>query len=138
MTEALDHWLMRCEGLRLKPYNDQNGFCTIGYGHNLAVNGITISMADQMLDNDISSAQKDVIRNMPWVLGLDEPRQDAFVHLCFWIGIGSLMGFKKMIAAAQADDWQDAANEILNSKLHDDIPERATEIANRLLTGETP
>ena len=138
MKEALDHWLMRCEGLRLKPYNDEVGCLTIGYGHNLSANGIPITIADQLLDSDILNAQKDVLRNLPWVMSLDEPRQDAFTHLCFWIGIGSLLNFKKMLAAAQAGDWQTAHDELLNSNLFNAIPQRATEVANRPLTGDTP
>lgn len=136
MTKPLDQWIMAAEGLRLKPYNDTHGFCTIGYGHNLSENGISILMADQLLDWDISCAQKAVIRNMPWVMSLDEPRQDAFVHLCFWIGIGSLLSFSKLLKAAQIGNWQGVHDELLNSDLYRDIPERTKDIATRLLTGE--
>lgn len=136
MTQPLDQWIAASEGLRLRPYNDMHGFLTIGYGHNLSSNGISIAIADMLLDADIASAQKDVIRNLPWVLNASEPRQDAFVHLCFWIGIGSLLGFTKMLAAARDGDWDTAVQELLNSALHADIPGRCEDIANRLLTGE--
>lgn len=138
MTQLLDQWIMGKEGLRLKAYNDSHGFLSIGYGHNLAVNGISIAIADQLLDDDIANAKKDVARNLPWALIMDTPRYEALVHLCFWIGIGSLLGFQKMLAACQSGDWQTAHDELLNSTLYNDIPERTVEIANRLLTGETP
>lgn len=137
MTEDLSHWLMRCEGLRLKPYNDTHGYCTIGFGHNLSTNGIPIEIADRLLDIDIANAQKQVLTNLPWVANIDLSRNDALVHLCFWIGIGALMGFKNMLLAAESGDWQTASNEVLNSHLHDDIPERCDEIATRLLKGDT-
>jgi lysozyme len=136
MTEPLDLWIARKEGLRLRPYHDKHGFMTIGYGHNLQANGITIAIADQLLSNDIAEAKKLVDRNLAWTANVDPARRDAFYHLCFWIGIGKLLGFVKMMAAAKAGDWKLAANEVLNSALHDDIPERAEEIANRLLKGD--
>ena len=111
---------------------------TIGFGHNLSVNGIPIEIADRLLDLDIAAANKSIMNDLPWILNIDSPRRDAIVHLCFWIGIGALLGFKKMLAACESGDWQTAHDEVLNSRLYGDIPERATEVANRLLTGDTP
>lgn len=136
MTQALDQWIMGHEGLRLKPYNDTHGFLSIGYGHNLASSGIPIEIADRLLEIDIATAQKQLLTNFPWLSNIDMPRVDALVHLCFWIGIGSFMGFKKMIDAVRVENWKTAHDELLNSNLFSDIPDRTTEIANRLLSGE--
>lgn len=138
MTIPLDQWLRQCEGLKLKPYTDPHGYLTIGYGHNLSANGIPLSIAGDLLDSDIATANDAVTHDIPWILTLDQPRREAIVHLCFWIGIGSLLGFTKMLAALQAGDWQTAHDEVLQSRLASDIPERAGEIANRLLTGVSP
>ena len=135
MTEALRDWLKQKEGLRLKPYTDTHGWLTVGYGRNLSANGISILTAEQMLDEDIIRAQRDVQRYLPWVNDIAPARQDAFYHLAFWIGIGSLLRFTKMIGAAHSGDWETASNELLNSALNNDIPERTQEIAARLLNG---
>ena len=138
MTIVLDQWLKQAEGLRLTPYTDTHGFLTCGYGHNLTANGISIAVAEQMLAADIATAQHEVLTALPWVANIDQPRQDAIFHLCFWIGIGSLLGFKNMLAAVQGGEWQTASNELLNSDLARDIPERANAISQRLLTGDSP
>lgn len=135
---ALTDWLKAKEGLRLKPYNDTHGWMTIGYGHNLSSNGISIAQAEMMLADDIRAAQRDVQRYLPWVNDIDSARQDAFYHLCFWLGIGSLLKFTAMITAAHAGDWATVYNELLNSALYRDIPERTMEIALRLRDGDTP
>ena len=41
------------EGLRLKPYNCPSGHLTIGYGHNLEANGITLEIAEELLKTDL-------------------------------------------------------------------------------------
>lgn len=138
MTQDLEQWIMAKEGLRLKCYNDSHGFLSIGWGHNLASNGIPIEIADRLLEIDIANAQKQVMANLPWAGQIGMPRFDALVHLCFWVGIGSLMGFKNMLAALKIGDWQTAHDELINSNLHDNIPERTEEIATRILTGDTP
>lgn len=136
MAESLDQWLRRSEGLRLKPYMDTKGRLTIGFGHNLDANGITIAIANSILEADIALAKKNVIDYLPWILNFSPARQDAFYHLSFWIGIGKLLEFTKMLGAAKAEDWDRAVQELLNSALHNDIPIRTEEIANQLLKGE--
>lgn len=138
MTSAVSQWIASCEGLRLKPYKDTMGNLTIGYGHNLSSRGITIDMANLLLEYDINNAQHDLQLNLPWALNLDPVRRDCYIHLCFWMGIGALLGFHKMNWAAQNEDWDTAAQELLNSQLHSDIPKRCEDIANRLKIGELP
>jgi len=137
MTIPLNQWITNCEGVRLHPYVDTTEHQTIGIGHNLS-NGITLAIATAMLASDITDARKQVFAEFPWTGKLDMPRMDALTHLCFWVGIGSLMGFNKMLDALQSGDWQTAHDELLNSKLFADISGRTTEIATRLLTGDTP
>lgn len=135
MTLDLTQWIAGCEGLRLRPYTDSYGYLTIGYGHNLSENGITIAIAQALLNSDIVAAQKQVFTNCPWIADIGIARSDALVHLCFWVGIGAFMGFKDMLAAAEAENWQAAHDTLINSTLHAEIPDRCEAIANRLLTG---
>lgn len=137
MTLALDQWITNCEGVKLHVYKDSHGIDTIGVGHNLA-DGIPLNIAYALRDADIASARHEVMAALPWLQCASQSRQDAITHLCFWVGIASLLGFKKMLAAVQCADWQTAHDELINSSLHNDIPERCEQIANRLLTGFTP
>ncbi len=48
------------EGFELKPYKDTQGKLTIGYGHNLTDNGISLSIAEQLLQDDINIATENL------------------------------------------------------------------------------
>jgi lysozyme len=128
--------LARDEGCRLKPYRDSKGILTIGIGRNIEQVGITIEEAHYLLSNDVTHADRDVTRALPWVAGLDGVRQAVLINMCFNVGLPKLLTFVKMLAAMQAGDWQTAANEILNSKYANDVGDRAKRLAQQLITGE--
>lgn len=55
--------------------------------------------------------------------------------MAFNLGKPRLSGIVKMIAAVKADDWDDAANEALNSKWATQTGHGALEIADMLKFG---
>jgi len=103
------------EGLRLKPYKDTVGKTTIGYGRNLDDVGISHDEASMMFGNDVARAEEDCRNRFAWFAGLDPVRQDVIVNLVFNMGIGGVLGFKRMIAAIVAENWTQAAWELSNS-----------------------
>jgi lysozyme len=128
--------LARDEGCRLKPYKDTVGKLTIGIGRNLDDVGITIEEAHYLLSNDVTRADRDVSKNLPWSAGLDGVRQAVLINMCFNVGIGKLLTFKKMLAAMESGNWELAAGEILNSKYANDVGDRAKRLALQLMTGD--
>lgn len=137
--DPLTNQLIRQEGLRLRPYKDTTGKCTIGYGRNCQDNGINKSEAMLMLQNDIHSARADVEKLCEyygverWRLGY--ARLEALVNMAFNIGIGRLGGFKRMWAALAKYDYDEAANEMLDSKWAKQVKGRADELAEQMRTG---
>ena len=126
--------LQRHEGLRLKPYTDTAGVLTIGYGHNLA-DGIDEEMANYILRRDLLEAQYAAAHAVRCFHRLDDVRQEALVNMAFNLGGPRLAKFKRMLAALEAQDWDQAAAEALDSKWATQVGARAKEIAEQLRTG---
>lgn len=104
------------EGLSLNPYQCSADKMTIGYGRNVEDNGITEEEAEFLLMNDIKRVQKELRTNFEWFGLISTARQGALINMCFNLGITRLLGFKKMIAALEVGDYQEAANQMLDSK----------------------
>lgn len=128
--------LMRDEGFRNFPYRDTEGFLTIGYGRCLDTNGISRDEAEVMLDNDIATCVCEVNEALPWVLALDEPRRAVFYNMRYNLGLGGLLAFRKMLAAAKEGDWDQAAAEMKDSKWYTQVGPRAARLAHQMLSGE--
>jgi lysozyme len=126
--------LKRDEGLRLNVYRDTEGLLTIGYGHCLDRKGISKTVAEEMLKDDIADATLITRVRFPWVMTLSEPRQAAFVNLVFNLGGVGLAQFKKFLAAAQAGDWEKARIELLDSKYATQVGDRARRIGEQLVS----
>ena len=133
-----EKWLKltkKYEGLNLRPYTCPTGHLTIGYGHNLE-NGITLEVAEQLLQSDMALAQLEVGGSIPWANKLDEVRQYVLVDMCFNLGIKKLLTFKKMLAALKQGYYERAAYEMLASKWAGQVGRRASELAEMMKKGE--
>jgi lysozyme len=95
-------------------YKCPAGKYTIGYGHNLDNNKITVRVADLMFDDDYDDAIKSCSKMGFWN-DLDAVRQYVLVDMCFNLGIERLSKFTKMLEALNNKDYEAAANEILSS-----------------------
>ncbi len=135
MNEKWKEYIRRYEGLRLKPYTCPAGHLTIGYGHNLE-NGISLKIAEELLQADLSYAQMEVGGKLPWSSKLDEVRQFVLTDMCFNMGLGKLLSFKKFLAALEKKDYQVAAQEMLDSRWAGQVGRRAGELAEMMKKGE--
>lgn len=124
------------EGLRLKPYICPAGKLTIGYGHNLEDNGITLEVAEILLKTDLACARMEVTSKVPFIGKLSEARQFVLVDMCFNMGITRMMTFKKMLAALGRGDYEKAVVEMLDSKWAKQVGKRAEKLAKIMKTGE--
>jgi len=128
--------LIKHEGLRLHPYKDTVGKWTLGIGRNLDDKGISEAEAVLMLDNDIADCKEQLDRNIPWWRGLNGPRMAVMVSMCFNLGIGGLLRFKKTLAAIEGEEWDIACIEMLDSKWARQVGGRANDLAQMMRTGE--
>ena len=114
------------EGKRSKVYADTNGILTIGVGRNLEDVGLSEDEIQYLLDNDIKRVLNDCWHHLPWFGDLTEERQFVVIDMMFNLGLGGFLKFKKMIAALEKGDYQEAAAQIIDSQL---APSRKAELA---------
>ena len=132
--ETARNLIARHEGLRLKPYKCTAGKLTIGYGRNLDAKGISTDEARTMLDADIRSAYDELV-GRPWFDEQNNDRKAALMDMCFNLGLGGLMSFKKMIEALTNQDYDEAARQMLNSKWAVQVGRRAETLARIMRDG---
>lgn len=133
--EQLEEWIEKCEGFSSHPYLDTVKKVTIGYGRNIDDNGITKEEAKMMLRNDIARCKAELAPYM-WYVNQPEGVQMALLNMCFNIGIGKFLGFRKMIMALTVKDYAKAAIEALDSKWATQIGQRAKDVALMIRAGE--
>lgn len=132
----LEQMLARHEGFNGRLYKDSMGLDTIGYGRCIATNPLTKDEALYLMQQDIARARTDLVASFAWFADLDPIRQAALIDLCFNVGISGLLGFKKMVSALAAKDYDSAAAELMNSRYALQVGSRAKELSQMLKTGE--
>ena len=141
MNNQLIKMIKRHEGLNLMPYNDTVGELTIGYGHNLDANGITVDIAELLLEKDIEIAINElqkifIVNHRPnKKFYLNRTRENVLINMSFNLGYNGLLGFKRMWEALKAGDFDKAAVEMLDSKWARQVGNRAIELAELMKKG---
>jgi len=130
IDELVDH-----EGLELYPYEDSLGITTIGVGRNLEDRGISEDEAFYLLGNDIEIIWDELIEKHPIVEDLDDQRQMIMLNMAFNMGVPRLGKFKKMWAAIESGDMEEASKQALDSRWANQVGRRADELAERLISG---
>lgn len=134
--QGLREQLILDEGLRLLPYTDTVGKLTIGVGRNLADGGITRDEAMYLLDNDIKLAVNRLDDSLAWWRTLSDVRQNVLLNMCFNMGLNRLLGFKKALAAMQAGNFEEAANEMQSSAWSNQVGPRAQRLVQSMRSGK--
>ena len=127
--------IKRHEGFRRYPYYSSAGKLTVGYGRNLDDVGLDEDEAEHLLSVDIENALIGVKRRIDTDF-CNEARVAVLTNMGFNLGIQGLMKFKKMIAHVEKGDFENAALEMLNSRWASQVPNRANELAQQMLTGD--
>lgn len=127
-----DH-IKEYEGLSNVLYKCTSNKLSIGYGRNLEDVGISKDEAEYLLKNDIDIALDEVSEHfdMP---NLPEPAQIVLVDMCFNMGISRLLNFRNMIKAIEQDEWDKAADELLDSRYAVQTKRRARMNASLLIS----
>ncbi len=134
------------EGLRLHPYRDSEGYWTIGVGHlidnrkggyipkSVQSFPISVEIALEILENDISDVQIDLDLRIPWLIQLSKVRETVFTSMAFQMGVWGLLGFKNALKHAKNGDFRSAAVEMTRSKWFNQTPKRANRMSNAMDT----
>lgn len=131
----LEAQLKRQEGLRLKVYKCTAGYNTVGYGRNLDTRGISETEALAMLQSDIDDVEQK-LEDAGLLKGLNDARACVLINMCFQMGISGLMRFKRTLQLIKDGLYEEAANEMLDSRWAMQTPSRARELSDQMRTGE--
>ena len=132
--DVLREQLQRHESFRAKPYRCSAGKLTIGFGRNLDDRGITSVEAQFLLEQDIRETIRDLDRALPWWKELSNVRRRVLADMCFNMGLGRLLTFRKMLAALGAHDYMEAANEMEDSRWYHQVGTRAARLVLMMRT----
>ena len=131
--------LKRHEGVKYYVYKDHLGYETIGVGRCLKEGvglGLTHDEVDYLLMNDINRCLEELDAAFPWFKDLTEIRREAMITLCFNLGLTRLRKFEKALAAMSIHNYEEAADEFLDSRWAKQVGNRATEVTEMIRTGE--
>ena len=137
MNELIE-MLRRHEGVRDKVYLCSAGYETIGVGRNISEDGLGLSEDEInfLLNNDIKRVREELTEEYYWFAGLNDARQDAMIDLSFNLGQTRLRGFVKALEAMSREEFENAADEFMDSKWSEQVGDRALEVTEIIRTGE--
>jgi lysozyme len=135
--EGLRLQLLRHEGVKRSAYQDHLGYWTIGVGRLIDERkggGLSMAEIEYLLDNDINRVVYGLETSLPGSLWftLSGKQKQALANMAFQLGVGGLLKFKKMLAALERGDLEEAEREALNSRWAEQTPNRAREVAAML------
>ena len=127
--------LKKHEGLVLKPYKCTANKLTIGYGHNIEDNGISLSCAEYILIEDIEEAKRNLyaVFTKDFFDDLCDKRKIALIDMMFNLGLSKFLTFKKFIQAVKTENWNRASVEMIHSKAYTQAKRRYQLLAEQIL-----
>ena len=127
--------LKKHEGLVLKPYKCPVGKLTIGYGHNLEDNGLSQSVCEYILIEDIEEAKRNLyaIFTRDFFDSLSNNQKIALVDMMFNLGMSRFLTFKKFILAMKQRNFDRASVEMIHSKAYTQAKRRYLKLAEQIL-----
>ena len=157
-NDLLRKLLIDEEGIKLKAYEDIGGKWHIGVGHNLDIEQteeeleamgissplarwvgfeITEEQAYALLDIDIEDAIDDLYPAFEpdELMVLTGSQYAVLVSMVFQLGGRGVRKFKNFIVAVKDQDWEKAADEMMNSLAARQTPERWERASEAMRTG---
>lgn len=134
MTD-LERLVARHEGFRAHLYRCTAGALTIGYGTNIS-EGISEDEALLLLRSRLGQVVAVLEHRFSWWPRLTPARRQVLASMGYQLGLAGLLRFRRMLAAVAIEEWDQAADEMLDSKwAREDSPRRARELAEMMRRG---
>ena len=126
------------EGVETHAYKCSASKITVGVGRNIDPKGgigLTEDEIDYLLQNDIDRIISELDFQYEWFSDLNSSRQDAMIDISFNLGQTRLRKFEKALYAMSKGDWEEAADEFMDSKWAKQVGHRSKELTNIIRTG---
>ncbi len=130
------------EGVKNEVYLDHLGLKTVGIGHLCRENEPEFEMevgtpvSDErvqvLFERDLDMVRVDCMKLYPSFDTLPEDAKLIIANMMFNLGLPRLSKFKKMKAAVESGDWEEAAIQMEDSKWYRQVPNRAERLCNRM------
>ena len=140
--EQLRKELESDEGCKHEIYLDHLGFPTLGIGHLITEwdeeyskdvgTEITDDRVKECFEKDVGNVIKDCERLYEDFEYLPEDAQLIIANMIFNMGYTRLSKFRGMKAGVDARDWNKAADEMIDSKWYEQVPNRAGRLVKRM------
>jgi lysozyme len=140
--EKLQEELENDEGVKYEVYNDHLGYPTFGIGH-LILNSdpehgsstgteVSEDRVKEAFENDVVGVVSDCETLYPDFEELPEEAQRIIANMMFNMGRTRLSKFKGMKRGVDAQDWNIAADEMVDSSWYKQVTNRADRLVDRM------
>jgi len=130
------------EGVKYEVYLDHLGLPTCGIGH-LVVEGdeeygaevgtpVSEERVAELFESDVQVTIDECERLYSGFSELPEEVQHILANMMFNMGRPRLSGFKKFNAAVEAGEWQEASEEMIDSRWYRQVTNRAERLVKRM------
>lgn len=136
--------LIADEGMVFAVYRDHLGNKTYGVGHLITPDepeyrmeeGFTVDeeRVMEVFHRDLAEAIDDVISQVPNLSQYPANVIRVLVNMAFNLGRRRFSGFKRMLTAVRQYDFQEAADEMIDSKWRKQVPNRAMRLVGLMRT----
>ena len=140
--EKLREELEADEGVKYEIYNDHLGYATFGIGHLILDSDpeqgspvgtpVSESRVAEAFESDIVQVVSDCETLYPDFESLPEDAQRIIANMMFNMGRPRLSKFKGMKRGVDAQDWNAAADEMIDSNWYKQVTNRADRLVNRM------
>mgnify|MGYP003633599588 FL=1 len=130
------------EGCSTKIYLDHLGFKTFGIGHLVRDSDpefhmevgeeVSVSRTTEVFEADMESVLSDCEKVFSDFYELPEEAHHIIANMMFNLGFPRLSKFNKMIKAVNERDWPEAANQMVDSRWYNQVPNRAKRLESRM------
>lgn len=140
--DVLREQLTQDEGCKYEIYLDHLGLPTFGIGHLVTKSdpehdddvGTPVSeeRVIEAFDEDIKTTIQDCVNTFDDFYILPHEVQLVIANMMFNLGYPRFNKFAKMIKAIYAHDWEEAANQMVDSRWYHQVPNRAKRLEQRM------
>ena len=131
MKDLLEN-IKKHEGFVEHVYDDSLGIPTIGYGFAIKDLILDEDIAEEILIRKLEKLKRNATSRFKWLEDMPVEVQEVILNMCYQLGITGTSKFRKAISALQEGDWEEAANEMLDSLWARQTPNRAKELSDTI------
>ena len=138
MYENLKEEIRSHEGFVNKIYKDHLGFPTIFYGHLITSEDnyeedkeYPKEMGDEVFEMDFQkslASTENLIGSRP----VNHAAKEVLIEMVYQMGVGGVSKFKKMWAALDSENYEEAGNQMLDSRWAKQTPHRCGKLSGKM------